>query len=196
MEGLIWNCWGWQPLKDPARSTEWVKVMQMKWSHYILKWVKWLCTALNSHILLFHSHSGIMQVPICSHLFPWVPEEIKTDSNFSLSLPVPIPHPHLPLLPTFPLFFLPFFVDTDNSKVFNLFPWRLFKQKHSFWEYENHKIREKKRLVFEHGCSTVETTVMGLKNFFLPTPSHIYWMLRSCQRINECFSYINSFFFF
>lgn len=118
MEEFIWNCWGWQPLKDPARTTEWVKIMQMKWSHYILKWVKWLCIALNSHILLFHSHSGKMQVPICSLLFPWVPEEIKTDSNFSLSLPDPTPQPHLPLLPPFPFFLFPFFVGTDKVLVF------------------------------------------------------------------------------
>lgn len=158
--------------------------MQMKWSNYILNWVKWLCITLNSHILLFHSHSGIMQVPICSHLFPWVPEKIQI-SNFFLFLSpsffCPFPYP-LPIP-------FPFFLAIDNTKVFFFFSWRLFKHKPSLWENTNCKIRrKKKRLASEHLIIQQLKPVTGLKNSFLSLPSlHIYWGPSSYQMLNECF---------
>lgn len=128
--------------------------MQMKWSNYILNWVKWLCITLNSHILLFHSHSGIMQVPICSHLFPWVPEKIQI-SNFFLFLSpsffCPFPYP-LPIP-------FPFFLAIDNTKVFFFFPEGCSNINLHYEKIQTVKLEEKKKTsIWASDYSTAETS--------------------------------------
>lgn len=158
----------------------------------------------------------VMKVPICSPLFPWVPEEIKTDFQFlsfflSLSLPLFFPHP-----PTF-LSSFSFFLARDNVKVFSFlfFFWRPFKHKLSIWENRNPKTRKKKWLASDVFNSwkqwwasripsslpppfLFQTSLLSFLPSLLPLsllpflPSLFIECLSSCQRIYECFSHSNS----
>lgn len=128
-----------------------------------------------------------------TYLFPFVSMDTWKNTDFqflffSLSL-LFFPFPYLLSL------FFPFFLAIDNTKVF-FFPEGCSNINLHYEKIQTVKLEEKQRLLSEHLIIQQLKPVTSLKNSFLPLPSlHIYWGPSSYQRLNECFSYSNSFFF-